>query len=366
MLTEEQKQLSKILESIAEELDIPDSKFEDAKNKYEAVGNWLGHPDCNLNECQPTIFPHGSIRLGTPVKPLGKDEYDIDLACRLQIPSTTRQDYVYNLVGDRLKDHGKYRSILEPKNRCWRLNYAGEFHMDILPAIPDKNRNDTSLLIPDKELKCWKQSNPEGYADWFLKRMESIRLVILKEADIEDVPEYKIRTPLQRAVQLLKRHRDIVFMNDLDDRPISIMITTLAAKAYRNEADLYEALVNIVDGMPKQFDVVNGELAVLNPTNEEENFADKWRKHPQRREKFLRWLYDLRYNLELVLKTKGLPKINEVLAPMFGKNIAEGAWKRYSLKNEQLREKQLLKINPATGIIGSTGVSIKKNTFYGE
>ena len=37
MITEEQKQLSKILGSITDELDIPESKYEDAKQKYETV-----------------------------------------------------------------------------------------------------------------------------------------------------------------------------------------------------------------------------------------------------------------------------------------------------------------------------------------
>ena len=32
------------------------------------------------------------------------------------------------------------------------------------------------------------------------------------QSSIEDIPEYKVRTPLQSAIQILKRHRDMMFM----------------------------------------------------------------------------------------------------------------------------------------------------------
>lgn len=325
MIIEEQKQLGTILESIADELDIPDSKYKDAKNKYEAVGDWLGRDDSNLSEFQPRIFAQGSIQLGTCVKPLGRDEFDIDLVCRLLISAKVSQSKIYNSVGNRLKEHGHYEEILEGKNRCWRLNYAGEFHMDILPAIPDDDRNDGSLLIPDKELKNWKASNPEGYAEWFFRQMEIMRRILLEKAEVDDIPEHRIKTPLQKSIQLLKRHRDIAFKDDLDDKPISIIITTLAAKAYNNEADVFEALSNIIDQMPEQLDIVDGHYAVLNPTNEEENFADKWPKHPQRKEKFFQWLDQIERELEQALRTGNIDEIFESLKPTFGERIVEKA-----------------------------------------
>ena len=60
----------------------------------------------------------------------------------------------------------------------------------------------------------------------------------MQEARVEDVPEYQVKTPLQQGIQILKRHRDIMFVEDPDDKPISIIITTLAAHAYNNESYL--------------------------------------------------------------------------------------------------------------------------------
>jgi Adenylyl/Guanylyl and SMODS C-terminal sensor domain len=44
---------------------------------------------------------------------------------------------------------------------------------------------------------------------------------------IEDVPEWQVKTPLQRAIQILKSHRDVRFQGDPENRPVSIILITL-------------------------------------------------------------------------------------------------------------------------------------------
>jgi hypothetical protein len=135
--------------------------------------------------------------------------------------------------------------------------YGKRFHLDVLPAIPDAERPDTSILLTDKGLVRWQFSNPIGYAEWFYVRMGP-QVLQMREAlaraasaSVEEIPEWRIRTPLQRAVQLLKRHRDLRFAADPDNRPASIIITTLAAHAYRQQTQTYEALLQIVRDMPR-------------------------------------------------------------------------------------------------------------------
>src|SRR5207249_4880558 len=156
----------------------------------------------------------------------------------------------------RLKQHGEYRGILEECRRCWTLNFEEQFHMDVLPAIPDDEGRKDSILITDKELIHWQHSDPKGYADWFWTRMKLVfeeeqrALAKALQADIEDVPDWKVKTPLQRSIQLLKRHRDFHFKKDQEDKPVSIIISTLAAQVYTGQASLFEALVHIVRSMP--------------------------------------------------------------------------------------------------------------------
>ena len=368
MLAEKRQQFGLILESICEELDISKSQYEDAKKKYKAVGEWMAEEDTLLFQYRPEIYPQGSMRLGTAVKPLDSDEFDVDLVCELQVSSSADQSEVKDIVGRRLAEHETYKKMRQEKNRCWRLDYAGQFHMDILPAIPDATKGNCCLLVPDSDLKEWSPSNPKGYADWFKNRMRVIRTAMLEaKANVEDMPDNDyLRTPLQRVVQILKRQRDIAFKNNKDNAPISIVITTLAAKAYNNEADLYDALQNIIQGMTDQVDMVDGLPCVFNPTNPEENFAEKWISNPERYFAFRKWLQGIQNELLPIIQMNNMPLIQESLAPLLGDSVVKKGMVRFAGKVDKQRSLGVLKMAPATGLLGSTGASVRQNTFYGD
>lgn len=320
MLNKKELLLNENLNALVNDLDLPESKYELAVKRYETIGEYLGNDESSLSAYNPKIYSQGSFRLGTVIKPLKSDEYDIDLVCELGLEKNIGQKKLYDLLGSRLQENEHYRKILKSKRRCWRLEYANEFHMDILPAIPDVSMDNNSILIPDKELKTWHHSNPKDYVEWFYQQMIVVRQALIKEAraDVEKVPFYKYKTPLQRAIQILKRHRDIVFEKDSDDKPVSIIITTLASKAYQNEPSLYEALLNIIDRIPNQFDSLNGQIAVLNPVNSKENFADKWNEYPERKTKFFNWLHSLSGGLTDVLKLDKKELYIEKMGALFG------------------------------------------------
>jgi hypothetical protein len=74
---EKRRALSDWLERIGREIDITDDQSDAAREHYEAVGNWLAgstHPW--LANC--SVYAHGSLALGTAVKPIRSDEYDLD------------------------------------------------------------------------------------------------------------------------------------------------------------------------------------------------------------------------------------------------------------------------------------------------
>lgn len=329
MYTETQKKyFSNIFVNIADSLDIPESKYKEALSRYKAIGNWLDADDSELHLYKPTIYPQGSFRLGTVVKPISdNDEYDIDLVCHLEInKNDISQSQLKDMVGKRLKENEAYRKLLgDEGRRCWTLDYANEFHMDILPAIPDYEKLNDSILITDKKLRFWQKSNPIGYARWFRNRMRDIfekikaELAVLHRANIDDIPDYKVKTPLQRSVQILKRHRDIYFSRK-DYKPISIIITTLAGHAYRNENDLFDALFNIVNEItnPNILKTQDGVYYIPNPTNPEENFADKWNEDESLPKAFLAWLNQLKVDLETFIEQRDLLETKNFLSPIFG------------------------------------------------
>jgi len=342
-----------ILNDLAEELDVPPSKYEQAKARYGAVGNWLEAPDSPLNPYKPVIYPQGSFALGTVIRPIGDEDYDVDVVCRLErTPPNISQQLLKAIVGDRLKQHGKYSQMLDPKEggrRCWTLQYAEEakFHLDILPAIPDDPSSLIRIGVPTDLARHailitdsttwdtdpeWPKSNPMGYVLWFKSRTrvrldEGRRLLAMeRKARVEDIQDYEVRTPLQRVIQILKRHRDVQFTDD-DDKPISIIITTLAASVYQNEASVSEALLSIVPKMRTELKSKKRGLAwwVPNPVSPEENFADKWEREPRKAQVFFEWLDLIEREHRELLTDTGFQKIGEYLTEAYGAREASKA-----------------------------------------
>ncbi len=347
------QQFSLVLEALAEALDIPESYYELAVERYKSIGTSLKREGSKVAHYSPLIYPQGSFLLGTVTRPISeKDEYDLDLVSELNLlkNSITQAD-LKKLVGDEIKYYASahnMKSPVEEGRRCWTLHYADgvQFHIDILPAIPDavefkqflesrgaapSNWSDSAIAITDNTLPNydqidseWPRSNPKGYAEWFRSRMktrfDAIRKSLM-ERQVDEVPEYKIKTPLQRAIQILKRHRDIMFANASDDKPISIIITTLSGHAYNNEPDILTALQNIVTDMPRYIQQNNGVVWIPNPVNPLENFADKWAEHPQRKENFYKWLSEVQKDLNVALEQPDIQKAAESLKSRLGERV---------------------------------------------
>ena len=357
------KRLNRILSDLAGELDVPPSKYREAKDRYDAVGTWLGADDSELACYQPSIYPQGSFALGTAVKPLGDEEYDVDAVCLLQLtPDRVTQKQLKDLVGNRLKHpQSRYKHMIKPREggrRCWTIRYAeaSQFHLDILPAIPDdragllgfrvpKEWAETAIYLTDRKTWSdpyseWPRSNPEGYIAWFKDRMR-VSLVEAKRsrameirAEVHEIEDIDVRTPLQRLIQILKRHRDVRY-NDDEDKPISIIITTLAARAYNNEADLAEAVLDVVPRMRDYIEKHGSVWCVQNPVNPEENFADKWTEKPRKAKLFFEWLYALEREYKELLTDQGYGEVGNYLRRGFGRRDADAAMLKYSARESR-------------------------------
>lgn len=125
---------------------------------------------------------------------------------------------------------GKY---VERMTRLFSESFSAQTIDRISIRITDKEAEDYATSTCKEE---WLKSNPDGYALWFANRCKADESVKLMAEAIVPIEKYnKDKTVLQRIVQILKRHRDMMFRYDTDDKPISIIITTLAARAYNGE-----------------------------------------------------------------------------------------------------------------------------------
>ena len=92
-------------EGLAEELEVPESRYEEARRRYKSVGEWLGRPNSTLRPYSPEVYVQGSFRLGTPIRPVNEDDhYDIDLVCELRLGKN-------RVTQQQLKDNGAIAKI---------------------------------------------------------------------------------------------------------------------------------------------------------------------------------------------------------------------------------------------------------------
>jgi hypothetical protein len=338
----------KIAEALAAAIDIPPSYYQKTLSRYEDLGKWFCRPGSLTEHHSPRVYGQGSFRLGTVIRPLTSEEsYDLDVGCRLESGISKHshsQKHLKQLVGKELESYRQARRIdsaLDEKHRCWRLEYADDlsFHMDVVPSIPEEMTKRAALVtamesqgigrslaesvahhsgtITDNRHRNyetidpdWRISNSEGYALWFESRLAISRAQLEKvaakasRAKVDKLPLWEWKSPLQQAIQILKRHRDTMFKSNPDSKPISIILTTLAAKAYRGEEDVGAALETILAGMDQH--VQASRPRIPNPVNPNEDFADKWydAKYASLdlEGNFRRWLTQARVDLKQVDK----------------------------------------------------------------
>jgi hypothetical protein len=373
------------LEDICLVLELTPSQHRAAKEHYEAVGNWLADADNALLKAL-VIYPHGSIALGTTVKPHGRDEHDVDLVSRAGgVSANSSPAVLKGAIGDRLREHSYYRSILEEKRRCWRLRYANEFHMDITPSIFNPACTNGGELVPDKELRQWKATNPVGYRDWFAKRallQPSIRFskaLLEKRGDVAPFPlQTVLKGVLRRLVQLGKRHRDIHFEQEPALAPISVVITTLMAQAYAHcVRKIYDTelqlLIDVIRTMPSFIEgpstTGHDRWAVWNETTQGENFAEKWNSASGLAEAFFIWHAKFLADIERITNVYGVDRLTKSLSESFGPRPVQKAMDALTASVSAARARGDLSVAPtiglSTALASSASTGVRENTFYG-
>ena len=208
------------------------------------------------------ISIHGSYAHGTIIKPPKlRHSFDADMALYIrEQPNWSPKDYIDRLYY-RLKEISHYSKIVSRSTRCVTIDYADDFHLDIVPII---QRN--SFLFTAKYKICnrrdniFEQTDGPGFDDWLDEKNE-----ILDD-------DYLIK-----VTRLLKYLRDIKGRFSCK----SILLTTLIATQVQKEdharfSDLGSALTILI-GRLDDFLEENPKMPIIeNPVLVGENFNRHW------------------------------------------------------------------------------------------
>lgn len=343
------------IEDLISKLDLTPAMYENAKEKYDSLKDFLKNKDESI-----IFHPHGSFMLGTTVRPYKEQierNYDLDSICLFnKRKNETSPNEIRTLLQNWLESTEIYNSKLEMYERCITINYADYgsigFSIDVVPSALATYETKTQMLSKGCLPECvntaievaevkkyntgnWISSNPQAYVKWFEEinepfanrsRTERKRRIFERNEGLykseEDVPEYFNKSSLQMAIQLLKRARDVHFskLGKAKEglKPISAIITTIVLDtAKRNlipyNADVFEVIKIVLNELKvyskyqelseERFKALyESKVAITkneskwemwNPVNPIDNLVDSWNVEPERARLFFEWVSKL-------------------------------------------------------------------------
>lgn len=360
-----------IYNQIAQKIQLTETMKNLAGKRYETIASLIHN---NISP-EPDIYSQGSFKMKTTSKPYESEEYDIDFIVEIEsnyFEGLTPEQALTKL--QKLFDTDLYRDKVEIKNRCLRIKYANEFHMDFTPVFKKKD----IIMVPDKKYNKYTESNPKEYMDWFetiacnynkdfynqyTEKLETIR------SEIEELENdiFVVKPPLKRAIQLIKRARDVYF-HDKDYSPSSILLTTLYTR-YTDSS--YSTINEILQNVTMVLLNKGKEIDATNPTLKEEDFSKVWNED---KNYYTHYIEFLRYFSESLSNLNNKNQV-AIFQKLFGEKIVNNVFEDRVKYNEQLIEKKgmlskgdilstsmIFILNEAT----FSGIKAKANTFYAD
>ena len=251
-------------EVLANTVNINQSRLDDLNDHVAAVTTHLSR---HL-EAFEKVERQGSYALRTIIKPKENREYDADILLFMEYePGKKPAEYIndaYNCI----RQHGTYKDMVHRKTRCVMVDYAGDFHLDIVPCIEINGQR----YICNNKTNGFEITDGTGYRDWF---NEKTRIT---------------NGNLKRATRLLKYMRD----HKGNFTAPSILLTTLIGNSvydgegdtnFKTDADTLKTVCNRIDALLQANPF---KLEIRNPVLPQETFTRHWDQNKYRnfRDKF--------------------------------------------------------------------------------
>ena len=248
------KNIQQFAEFLRDEVNLNQSRLDRLETSVGAVNDYLKD---NLPGYQ-TMDKQGSYALGTLIKPVDdNDEYDADIQIVMNPnPKWEAKDYVH-AINKTLAGNKNYVEKIRLKTRCVTVDYAGDFHLDIVPRVTSGGKHYVCNRIDNK----FEETDGTGYRDWF---NEKNRIT---------------GGNLKRVVRLLKHLRD--HKNSFTAK--SILLTTLAGNTIKASdkgtaavSTVADTLETILSRMANYLQQHPNMPAIKNPVLPTENFNRHW------------------------------------------------------------------------------------------
>jgi len=204
----------------------------------------------------------GSYKFGTQIRPAKSgDEFDIDLGIYFEwdgepdggdYKSDELKEFVQEVLNDYADDDAnEAKEVSEPKSRCNRIHFAGDFHIDVPSYHLDRPRDKRTLATQGGD---WENSDPKEIYIWWKDSLNDGQ-----------------RPRARRLVRYLKMWAALNIVEE--KRPSSILLTVLTCEVYlkldkddlEGDDEYFSALIKAI------LDRLKDSAEIINPVNKDED-----------------------------------------------------------------------------------------------
>lgn len=167
--------------------------------------------------------PQGSAAQKTIINP--RDDvrgFDADLLVEFENRGVDPTELL-RTVKAVLKASARHADLVHAKKRCITLDYAGEFHLDVVPCL----RSGGLLYIANKETNAWEPTDPDGYTDWLETRDAHAGGLLVSTIRLcKYLRDYKGRPAIKSVIltTLLAQRVEARQDSDFEDLPTTLVL----------------------------------------------------------------------------------------------------------------------------------------------
>ncbi|MEP0174597.1 MAG: cyclic GMP-AMP synthase DncV-like nucleotidyltransferase [Paraglaciecola sp.] len=289
-------------EFLKNEVNLNQHRIDTLESRVQVVTNFIKGSD-SFKSAFIEAIPQGSYAHRTIIKPTAKKKvFDADVVVYLKpIDGWEAKDYIEQIYKT-FNASKHYQGKVSRQTRCVKLNYAGEFHIDIVPCIRSK------FLFTETENVCNRLTNEFESCS----SIEFSKWVRKKNAVAGN-------NNLIKAIRLCKYLRD--FKQTFSVK--SILLTTLLASRITLSEELFGtdsfkdlpmALKTLFNRLDEWLDEQDEMPIVNNPVDDDENFnrhwdEDKFQNFKKQVKKYNGWINTAYHEMDKEESIKGWRKV---------------------------------------------------------
>ncbi|KQO66495.1 MULTISPECIES: nucleotidyltransferase domain-containing protein [Methylobacterium] len=351
--------LDALLIDIAVRVQLPPGLHEKACGRGESVCKHMERDGSSLKDRVRRFYPQGSMAIDATISTRGTDEeYDLDYVAELDVHHEAPPGAVLDLVHAALRDYPTSKPV-ERQTRCVTVFFADGMHVDVTPSslLPHGAERESHIFhsSPDRPSHEGRHvpMNAYGFGGWYnqltpverrfadavnRRIYEAAGIEIRADAQFDEVPGQVpliVKSVTTVALQLLKRHRNVIYAGFEGRIPPSVMLSCIAGHSASPGTPLSDIVIRLCRTIARMIHAASArreKVSVVNPVYADDRFTDRWPENLGQQDGYAAHLTRLADGLEAIRRGASLEDAQDWLRLQFGDSVVSRSMKAFNLR----------------------------------